>query len=42
MLILAYLTGQGAAIAADPLNVVVYLLLWSLPVKLIRGIITRL
>jgi hypothetical protein len=42
MLILAYLTGQGAAIAADPLNVVVFLLLWSLPVKLIRGIITRL
>ena len=42
MLILAYLTGQGAAIAADPLNVLVYLLLWSLPVKLMRGIVTRL
>ena len=42
MLILAYLTGQGAAIAADPLNVMAYLLLWSLPVKLIRGIINRL
>ncbi len=42
MLILAFLTGQGAAIAADPLNVLLYLLLWSLPVKLIRGIVTRL
>ncbi len=42
MLILAFLTGQGAAIAADPLNVLAYLLLWSLPVKLIRGIVTRL
>ncbi len=42
MLILAFLTGQGAAIAADPLNVLAYLLLWSLPVKLIRGIVTSL
>ena len=42
MLILAYLTGQSAAIAADPLNVLVYLLLWSLPIKLLRGIVTRL
>lgn len=42
MLILAYLTGSGAAQAADPLNVLAYLLLWSLPVKLLRGIVTRL
>lgn len=42
MLILAYLTGSGAAQAADPMNVLAYLLLWSLPVKLLRGIVTRL
>ena len=42
MLILAFLTGEGAAAAADPVNVLLYLLLWSLPAKLLRGIVTRL
>lgn len=42
MAILAFLTGKGAAASADPLNILLYLLLWSLPVKMIRGIITRL
>lgn len=42
MLILAFLTGEGAVLAADPMNVLAYLLLWSLPAKLIRGIVTRL
>lgn len=42
MLIMAFLTGEGAFIAADPINVLAYLLLWSLPAKLIRGIVTRL
>ncbi|MBQ7491678.1 MAG: hypothetical protein IJT76_03655 [Clostridia bacterium] len=42
MAILAFLTGGGAAAAADPLNILFYLLLWSFPVKMIRGIITRL
>lgn len=41
MLILAFLTGKSAAVAADPLNVLAYLVLWSLPAKLIRGIITK-
>ncbi len=42
MAIMAFLTGQGAHLAADPLNLLVYLLLWSLPVRLLRGIVTRL
>ena len=42
MLILAFLTGKGAFEAADPINVLVYLLLWALPAKLIRGIVNRL
>lgn len=42
MAILAFLTGKGAAVAADPLNTLLYLLLWSIPVKMIRGVITRL
>lgn len=42
MLILAFLTGEGAVTAADPINVLLYLLLWSLPAKLLRGIVTRL
>ena len=42
MLILAFLTGEGAVLAADPMNVLAYLLLWSLPAKLVRGIVTRL
>lgn len=42
MLILAFLTGEGAVAAADPINVLLYLLLWSLPAKLLRGIVTRL
>ncbi len=42
MLILAFLTGKGAFDAADPINVLVYLLLWALPAKLIRGIVNRL
>lgn len=42
MLILSFLTGKGAGAAADPFNVLLYLLLWSIPAKMIRGIITRL
>ncbi len=42
MLILAFLTGKSAAVAADPLNVLAYLVLWSLPAKLIRGIMTKI
>lgn len=42
MLILAFLTGKSAVLAADPLKVLAYLVLWSLPAKLIRGIITKI
>ena len=42
MLILAFLTGEAAVTAADPLNVLAYLVIWSLPVKLLRGIVTRI
>lgn len=41
MMILAFLTGKGAFSAADPCNILLYLLLWSMPVKLVRGIITK-
>ena len=42
MLLLAFLTGEGAVNAASPFNVLAYLLLWSLPAKLMRGIVNRL
>ncbi len=42
VLILAFLTGRSAIQAAEPFNVLVYLLLWALPAKMIRGIITRI
>jgi len=42
MLIMAFLTGQVAITNADPLHVLAYLVIWSLPVKLLRGIVTRL
>lgn len=42
MLLLAFLTGEGAVGAASPFNVLAYLLLWSLPAKLMRGIVNRL
>ncbi|MBR5537790.1 MAG: hypothetical protein IKU58_07815 [Clostridia bacterium] len=42
MLILAFLTGEAAVTAADPLHVLAYLVIWSLPLKLIRGIVTRI
>lgn len=41
MMILTFLAGKGAFAAADPCNILLYLLLWSLPVKLIRGMITK-
>ena len=42
MLIMAFLTGQVAITNADPLHVLAYLVIWSLPIKLLRGIVTRL
>ncbi|MBQ4578714.1 MAG: hypothetical protein IJA84_06590 [Clostridia bacterium] len=42
MLIMAFLTGQTAVSNAHPLHVLAYLVIWSLPVKLLRGIVTRL
>ena len=42
MLILAFLTGETAVANADPIYVLAYLVIWSLPVKLLRGIVTRI
>ena len=42
MLILAFLTGETAVVNADPIYVLAYLVIWSLPVKLLRGIVTRI
>lgn len=41
MMIMTFLAGKGAFSSADPCNILLYLLLWSLPVKLIRGMITK-
>lgn len=41
MMILAFLTGKGAFSAADPCNILLYLLLWAMPVKLFRGMMTK-